>query len=288
MGDATPHFPNQAAIWNGPAGRSWVEAQAMLDEMFAPIADFLTSHAQDSGAVRALDVGCGAGATTLCLARVIGECVGVDISEALVATARERADAAGAPASFLLGDAQDYAFEAEAYDLIVSRFGVMFFADPVAAFDNLRRAARPGGALQMVVWRSAQDNPFMTAAERAAAHLLPDLTKRKNGVAGPFGFSDVKSTRRILEQAGWETVQFTPRDFTASFDRADLELYMTRLGALGLVFETLEPETQAALIDLAPTAYAPFINGDRIEFTAACWVISANAPASPGEHIHER
>ena len=270
--------PNQSEIWNGPAGRAWVEAQAVLDEMFSGIARSLTEETRALGATRVLDVGCGAGATTLQIADAMGSCIGIDVSAPLIEYAQQRADAMGSPACFLRDDAQTHAFEPNSFDLVASRFGVMFFNNPTAAFSNLLRATRPGGAMRLVVWRSARENAFLTTAERAAEHMLPDLSRRKDGAVGPFAFADKDAVAQMLTTAGWRDVRFEPVDFPCSFRAETLELYMTRLGAVGLVYQDLEPRLQAALIDCLRKAYAPFLAEGRIRFDAACWVISAEAP----------
>ena len=270
--------PDQSELWNGAAGRAWVEAQTVLDDMFSDIARYLTEQSLALDARRVLDVGCGAGATTLQIAEATGRCIGVDVSAPLIEHARKRADATGSPACFLCDDAQTHAFEPDSFDLIASRFGVMFFNDPPAAFANLLRATRPGGAMRLVVWRSARENGFLTTAERAAEHLLPDITRRKDGVAGPFAFADRDAVKQMLVAAGWRNVQFEPVDFPCAFSAEALELYITRLGAVGQVYQDLEPRLQAALLTCLRSAYAPYLTDGRIRFEAACWVISGEAP----------
>lgn len=165
--------PNQtqAEIWNGPGGQTWAELSAMLDEVLGPLNAPLLDAAD--GGTRVLDVGCGAGGTTLGIARRLrprGQCTGIDIAAPLIEAATRRAAAeAATDVTFIRGDAQTYNFAAGAFDTVLSRFGVMFFDDPEAAFANLRRALRPGGRLAFVAWRSRSENPFMTAAERATA-----------------------------------------------------------------------------------------------------------------------
>ncbi len=158
--NTSPTERAQAALWNGRAGRAWVDGQAMLDRMFRPFESMLADAAAARPAQAVLDVGCGTGATTHAIARRLGppaHCVGVDISAPMIAAARLRAGQ-GERTDFLCGDAQTQAFAPGRFDLLVSRFGVMFFDDPVAAFANLRRAARPGAELRLIAWRSADQN----------------------------------------------------------------------------------------------------------------------------------
>jgi SAM-dependent methyltransferase len=249
----------QAARWNGPSGRAWVEAQEPLDRMFEPFEALLVDAVVAQGARRVLDVGCGTGATTLAVARRLtaaGECTGVDISEPMLAVARARAKRAGVPATFIRADAQDHAFEPARFDMIISRFGIMFFADPVRAFENLRRAARPGAALRGIVWRSPGENPFMTAAERAAAPLLPQLPPRDPHAPGQFAFADAPRVRTILAQSGWADIDLQPLDVALTLPEAELTLYVTRLGPVGQVLSDADERTRAKITDVRRPAPA--------------------------------
>lgn len=274
----SPKSPDQSALWNGPAGQSWVQAQAVIDDMFAPIMQDLVDLTCRKGVNAVLDVGSGSGAVAIEIAKTIGQCTGIDVSAPLVEQARALAQEARSPALFLQADAQTYRFQAQAYDLLVSRFGVMFFTDALEAFSNLRGATRPGGLLRFVVWRSAEENPFLTAAERAAAPLVPDLAKRIDGAVGPFAFSEPDPVIATLTEAGWSEADFEPVDYPLSFQRTDLDLYMTRLGALGLVFAQADDALKAQLLEIVRAAFEPFIVEDKVQFTAACWVIKATNP----------
>src|SRR3954465_9995716 len=195
----------QAALWNGPSGEAWVRDQALLDTMFERFESVIVDELSRTGARRGLDAGCGAGATTLAVARRLGApgALGIDISAPLVELARDRASRAALPAEFVVADAQSHEFADAGYDLAVSRFGVMFFEDPVAAFANLRGALRAGGQLRAIAFRAPTENPFMTTAERAAAPLLPDLPPRRPGAPGQFAFADRARVAGILATAGW-------------------------------------------------------------------------------------
>src|SRR5687768_9007215 len=145
---STVQQPNrdQAAPWNDASGQVWVEMQGVLDQMLAPFEVMLVERGFPGAGGHVLDIGCGAGATTLAMARRLGpagRCLGVDISAPLVTAARARTVAEGlTSAAFVQADAQTHAFEPDSFDAMISRFGVMFFDDPVAAFANIRRAAR--------------------------------------------------------------------------------------------------------------------------------------------------
>lgn len=192
--DVTHRTDNeQTALWSGHAGRAWVEAQELLDQMFKPFEDLLVEVVCGGSGHRVLDVGCGTGSTTLAVARLLGakgRCIGVDISDPMIVAARARAKREDTTASFIRADVQIHDFELASFDMIISRFGVMFFDDPVLAFANLRRAARDDAELRFIAWRSAAENPFMTTAERAAAPLLPNIPTREPEAPGQFSFAD--------------------------------------------------------------------------------------------------
>ncbi|MES5487514.1 class I SAM-dependent methyltransferase, partial [Bradyrhizobium sp. INPA03-11B] len=215
MDSASQADDEQCKLWNGAAGRAWVETREVLEGLFKPLEDLLVGAVSDAAASRVLDIGCGTGATTFAAAQALGpkgHCTGIDISQPMIAAARARAERERRPASFICADAQTHPFTPASFDMIISRLGVMFFADPVQAFANLRRAARPGAALQFIAWRSAAENPFMTTAERAAKPLLPQLPPRRADAPGQFGFADRKRVESILKDSGWDAIAVEPVD----------------------------------------------------------------------------
>lgn len=273
----------QKELWNGAAGRAWVDGQELLDDLYAPFERLLVEAMAARAPRSVLDVGCGTGATILGIARRLGpgtRCVGVDISEPMLAAARiraDRADRAGRAAEFIRADAQDHAFEPASIEAIVSRFGVMFFADPVRAFANLRRAAAADARLQCIAWRSAAENPFMTAAERAAAPLLPGLPPRKTEGPGQFAFADGDHVRGILSASGWTDVDVQPIDVACTLPEAALLPYATRVGPVGLILQEADEATRTQVVDAMRAAFDPYLSGDTVRFTAACWMVCARA-----------
>ncbi len=270
----------QNATWNGPRGQIWVEAQEFLDRMFQPVADILADAVSAKDSVSSvLDVGCGTGATTLAAAQRLGakgKCVGVDISEPMLALARDRAARGKIPANFILADAQTYPFEPATFDRIISRFGVMFFDDPVAAFANLRHALKKNGELQVITWRPPEENPIMTAAEKAAAPLLPDLPPRRPDGPGQFALGDPQKVRAILEQSGWREIDMQPIDVACAFPATELDRFATKLGPIGPALQELDESTREKVVAAIRPAFAPFIHGSEVRFNAACWMIRAS------------
>jgi len=231
----------QARAWNGPSGRAWVENQQLLDEVLRPFEALLVEPLSLSQ-TRILDVGCGTGATTLAAARrlgPVGQSIGIDISEPMTAVAKDRARREGSSARFICANAQEHAFEPASVDVIISRFGVMFFEDPVRAFANLRRAGVSGAALRCIVWRSPAENPFMTTAERAAAPLLPELP--------------------------------------CTLPETALVRYITQLGPVGRILQEADEATRTRVIEAIRPDFEPYVHGADVRFTTACWLITARA-----------
>ncbi len=278
-----PDRPNrdQSALWNDAAGRTWVEMQDVLDRVLGPFGALLMDEAFPGEGARVVDVGCGAGATTVAMARRVGpagSCLGVDISGPLVAAARARAAAEAVEnAGFIQADAQTFAFQPGSIDAIISRFGVMFFDDPAAAFANLRRAARPGAKLTFVAWRGPADNAFLTLATRTAAPHLPPLPAPGPEDPGQFAFADPDRVRRILDASGWSEVDVAPLDIACSIAEADLTAYTTKLGPVGSALRDADEPTRARITDLLRDTFAPLVRDGAAEFTAACWLVTARA-----------
>jgi len=266
----------QAKLWNSSAGCAWVEAQAMLDRTLQPFEDLLVEAVAASGARRVLDVGCGTGSTTRAAARVLGatgRSVGIDISEQMIDAARTLAAQNGSPAEFICADAQTHPFEPASFDFLMSRFGTMFFTDPVAAFANLRRAGAQGARLCSIVWRSPEENPFMTTAERAAAPLLPNLQARRADAAGQFGFADARRVRAILEESGWTEIDIRPIDVVCTLPESELTSYGTRFGPVGVALREADPQTRAQVARAVRSAFEPYVQGNEVRFTASCWLV---------------
>jgi SAM-dependent methyltransferase len=272
----------QSQLWNGPAGHAWVAAQHTLDRLFAPFEHLLIGEVLAGAARRVLDVGCGTGATTLAVARRLGDggshVIGVDISAVMLDLARERASRDRIRAAFVEADAQSHEFVDSDFDIVISRFGVMFFSEPTLAFANLRRATRAGGRLAAIAFRHADENPFMTTAERAAAPLLPTLPARRPG-PGQFAFADASRVRGILEAAGWVDVQLQPLDVVCTMPEGELRPYVTRLGPVGLALAETDEATRSRVVAAVRGAFSPYVHGNEIRFTAACWLLKATSPA---------
>ncbi|MDN3519375.1 class I SAM-dependent methyltransferase [Aquisalimonas lutea] len=273
---------DQNIVWNGLGGQGWVEAQALLDHAFKPQEDLLVDAVWEASARRVLDVGCGTGATTVAVALRLGvgsSSLGIDISEAMIEAARTRAERDCVAARFICSDAQTYVFDPASVDMIISRFGVMFFDDPVQAFSNLRSAASASAELRCIAWRGPEENLFMTTAEKAAEPLLPGVSRRVPDEPGQFGFADQDRVRDILTQSEWRGISIAPIDVPCTFPASELELYLRRLGPVGRALQGADDETRAKVVEMVRPSFDPYIHGVEVRFTAACWMICARAGA---------
>ncbi len=207
------------ADWAGETAARWLKVADHLEAQIAPVSDVLFEVAGLRVGERVLDVGCGRGTTTRRAAREIGRggsVLGVDVSAPLIDTARAQ-PGEGAPITWTVGDAQGYAFDPGAQDVVISRFGVMFFDDPIAAFANLRRATAVGGRLAVAVWQARDRNEVLQrpldVAQRVATQKGVELAI-PGPADGPFSLGDAATARAVVGAAGWSDVDFHPRDLT--------------------------------------------------------------------------
>ena len=211
-------MPNadQIAFWNGDMGANWVEHDALMEAMLAPVGEKILDTLSLSATARALDIGCGCGHPTLSLAQRIGpdgSVTGIDVSAPMLALAEHLAvqdTADRAEVTFLEADAQTHTFEPKSLDIVFSRFGVMFFEDPVAAFRNIHSALAMNGQLAFCCWQTRAVNPFMTVPAMAALELLPAPPEMPPRAPGPFAFEEADYVEAILTEAGFNDIAIAP------------------------------------------------------------------------------
>lgn len=204
----TTRIPNatEAAAWNAERGQDWVRRQVTLDALMEPVLELLLGVADPKLGDAVLDIGCGAGATTLAAGRRVGtegRILGVDVSAPLLDHAAARVQSSGLRnIDFQLADAQTHSFEGDRFDLMISRFGVMFFDEPRAAFRNVLRALRPGARMIFVAWSEPELNPWFAIPARVARSVLGPIEAPDPTAPGPMAFRDIERVAGILNAAG--------------------------------------------------------------------------------------
>ncbi|MGR9495947.1 class I SAM-dependent methyltransferase [Rhizobium leguminosarum] len=280
----------QVADWKGQSGERWVTYQARLDAMMAVFGQAAIEAAAPATGERVLDVGCGAGASSLDLAARVGaggHVLGVDISEPLIGRARARAPQ-DTPALFQVADASSTELPEGAFDILFSRFGVMFFDDPTAAFAHMRRALKPGARVAFVCWRGMAENDWVRLPMGAMKGILPPTAPPDPEAPGPFSFGDQGRVARILTAAGFTDVAIAPFDASIPFGKGE-----TRDAALDdAVKMTLEvgplarsladhPDDIRARASAAVRAAFAGCPGERsVMIDGAAWIVTARNPAS--------
>ena len=280
--------PTGQEFWDR-TGPAWVRHADLLDEHLAAYGEAGIDALAPAPGERLVDIGCGCGATTLDLARRVGErgsVTGVDIADGMLEVARRRAEGtAVGNVTFVQGDAGTVDLAEVAggpLDGTYSRFGAMFFPDPVAAFTNIAAGLRPGGRLALVVWQPREENHWNLVATTATDGILGDApVLAPPGQPGPFGLADEALVRSVLGDAGFADVELTP--FTAvdvlHADTLDEDIgRLLQVGPMRTAWDEAEGEARAAAIQAVRAALGPYAVGpDRYELQGSAWVVTASS-----------
>ena len=281
----TGHAGNadQIAYWNGPNGKRWTDRQAEQDVLLEPVKQALIERAGARAAERVIDVGCGCGSTSLAFASEVGPTgfvLGIDISGPMLARARELAPRE-APVDFVLADATVYPFDPQSFDLLVSRFGVMFFAEPAVSFANLRRALRPSGRLAFACWREPRENPWMMTPVQAVYQHVPRPPPPGPDDPGPFAFASEARVRRILGDAGYQGIEMEPvgisLDISIGRGLAAAAKAALQIGPASRALDGHPPEVHTAAEQSVREALAPFARGNSVPLPGSIWIVTARA-----------
>lgn len=265
---------DQAEYWNSAAGRKWVAHDEILGTILRGVDARLLARADPRPGERAIEVGCGTGATTRALAARIGEggrVLAVDISEPMLARARERAAGLG-HVTFLRADAQVHRFEPSGADLVISRFGMMFFDDPAAAFRNIAGALRPGGRTYFVAWAPLDENPWFAIPREAAIARLGSPEPQPPTAPGPLAFADRDRVRRLMAEAGHGAVEGEAEDIDLAWP-CDLQTLVDLATSVGPAARILRergggPDDEAAIRDSIAVRLAAFAGPDGCRIPA--------------------
>jgi SAM-dependent methyltransferase len=282
--NAGPDNANAAMrrYWNEVAGPRWVERAEVQEARNIDVAELVLREAQARPGEEVLDVGCGPGATAIPLAAAVGpsgHVTGVDISEPMLGLLRQRIAERGIGNLIpLLADAQTHAFPPASFDLVTSRFGVMFFADPRVAFANLAGALAPGGRLGFHCWKTLGENPWMTVPLFAALQHVPAPKPSPPDAPGPFAFADAARVRGILADAGLAEIAFESRNDPVSLGGGSLDAavdFTLQMGPASIALREASPETIAKVRASVREALAPYQTPAGVELATSSWVVTA-------------
>jgi SAM-dependent methyltransferase len=275
-----PANEDQIKFWN-EKGRDWTELQDRMDANLSGAHAAIMAFAAAQSSEQVLDIGCGTGTTTLALADAVGprgKITGVDVSQPMLDLARRRSEGR-ANVSFVLADASVHAFRPE-FDLLFSRFGVMFFDDPLAAFANLHAGLKPSGRLAFVCWRTPPENLWATAPLTAARPLLPEQPAPDPLAPGPFAFADPQRIRDILAGAGFGGISIEKHDGVMNMgaDSAAVAAQTLRIGPLSRAMGDADAAVRAKVVEVVRHALEEFRDSTgEIAPPTACWLVGARA-----------
>jgi ubiquinone/menaquinone biosynthesis C-methylase UbiE len=285
MATTEPRVANteQSDAWNGDEGEHWSKNADRYDAMTGAFNDHLFVVAAIAPTDVVLDIGCGCGQTTRCAARHAsqGRATGVDLSAPMLERARTAATDEGITnVAFEQGDAQVVPFPTSAYDVVISRFGIMFFADPVSAFTNVAAALRPGGRLAVLCWRDATDNEWlMVPATAALAHVtFPDLGGPEE--PGAFALADPARIDSVLTAAGFDHVVAAPVEapMLLGRDAADAVEFIAGTGMARALLEGVDPATAGRALEAVTAALHSHETTNGVVLDGAAWLVTAIRP----------
>ena len=268
----------QIEYWNSAGSQAWVDEQVHMDAQLEPLSALAVTAAAAQPGERVIDIGCGCGATSLSLADSGAQVWGVDVSAPMLALARQRASGRD-NLVFSEADAAVQHYTAD-HDLVFSRFGVMFFADPIAAFTNIKTALNEDGRLVFICWRAPRENPWMSVVGREVQPLLPQIgPPPEPRMPGPFAFVEQAWLEEILATAGFRAVQIDAVDETLRLG-ADLDealYYLSKIGPLARGLGDLDEARRQHALSVARAALEPYQRDQGVMLGAGCWLVQARA-----------
>ena len=267
----------QIEFWNGDVGAKWVSGQEKMDQMLNPLSDVAIDIAEPQFEERVMDVGCGCGATSVELARRGAKVWGIDVSAPMLARARERS-VEHPEMVFTEADASTYEFSPK-HELIFSRFGVMFFANPVEAFSNLRTALVPQGRMVFLCWQAANKNEWISRVGQAVKKFLPEPADPPDPRApGPFAFAESDYLEGILSRAGFQNIEFQPLSIDLKLASTVEEAvdFQSNIGPLSAVMAELEGSAREDAMNAAKEALQGSMSEEGIKLGSAVWLVTAS------------
>lgn len=277
----------QIDYWNGEAGERWARDDERMARLLEPIAVRLLDHMEPLRGLQAIDIGCGGGSQSVLLAERLGasgRLVGVDVSGPLLSVARQRSRALPegcADITFVQADASSHAFDPASVDLLFSRFGVMFFDDPTAAFRNLRTVLRDNGRLGFCCWQALQENAWVREPLAAALPHLPPPEAPDPHAPGPFAFADQARVGAILRDSGFANVRLesvaTEMRFGEGGDLGQTSADLVNIGPVSRLLQGQPDAVRQRVVEAVTEVMAPYFFDGALRLQGAVWFVTADA-----------
>ena len=273
---------DQKEFWNDIKGQLWVDMQPRIDEMLRPFGEKTLAALGPKSGEKVLEIGCGTGTMTLTLAERVkpsGEIVAVDISKPMLKLARSRTNSLTPDGPvFVEGDAQVHNFSTGYFDALFSRFGVMFFDDPITAFRNFRDAVRPGGRLAYVCWADRKDNPWIRLPTGASREFLDIPPPPEVDAPGQFAMEREARIKEVLEESGWSNAAIERFDIKHSLGSnvSDAANFISHMGPMSEPFSMTDEETQRKCLEAIKGALKPYEEPKGVYMGFATWIVTAS------------
>ena len=268
--------------WNEEGGNKWADNIDVVEGMIMSLHDMLIEQIAATESESVLDIGCGGGITSIKLAEQVGPAgsvLGVDVSEPILAVANSRAKGIS-NLDFQHSDAATAELGEDRFDIITSRFGVMFFDDPVIAFANLHTALKPSGRMVFICWRSLEDNPWMSEPAKAAFEILPppaDAEKPDPKAPGPFSLADPDHLQSILSSAGFNNIELQAMDKAISMGNLDDTIaFLMKMGPAAEVLKEANEEQKQTVGKAMKEIMSKYISDKDVKVPSATWIVSAS------------
>jgi len=273
----------QVRFWNEQGGPRWVKLQHQLDAQIDQLGLFAMQRAAVQPGEHVIDVGCGCGQASLELAERVGPegtVLGVDISAPMLARARDRqSELNHKNLAFVEADAQTSRFEPDRFDLVFSRFGVMFFENPAAAFANLHTAVSPGGRVCFVCWQALDKNEWARVPFAAATRHVPIMTPALPDAPGPFAFANPERVANVLKTAGFTRVKLEPHKAQLTMGAAttvdEAVDFTLEIGPISRLLAEVSADIRSRVREDLRTVLAPYAKHNEVRLGGAAWIVTA-------------